>query len=254
MKNLPSVSVHCITFGRPFYLEEAIESFLRQDYIGPKEMAIFNDLLEQELVFDHPEIKIINSNVRCPTLGDARNELVKNQNGQIILQLDDDDTILPTYISTCVKLLGNMDWMMPGNAVTLYKYDMKFIENSGSHIVFRKTAWEKVGGYSSMNTGEDWNFVHKLENAKNNLGINGGFPQSSEIGYVYTWGGDAFHRAILSLNDISENKKDSNELVRKLVLKDIEMKRIPSGRIQLIPQWKHDYAGLVNNFLASRSK
>ena len=57
---LPKVSCLCPTYGRPQCLEEAIFSFLTQDYQGEKELVILNDLADQTLIFDHPDVKIIN--------------------------------------------------------------------------------------------------------------------------------------------------------------------------------------------------
>ena len=42
--NLPKVSCICPTFARVYLLEEAIESFLRQDYKGEKELIIDDGL------------------------------------------------------------------------------------------------------------------------------------------------------------------------------------------------------------------
>src|SRR5262245_8679210 len=61
MNGAPSVSCMCLTYGRPPHLvEEAIESFLRQDYRGQKELIVLNDLFGQELRFEHPEVQIVN--------------------------------------------------------------------------------------------------------------------------------------------------------------------------------------------------
>ena len=57
----PKVSCYCPTYGRTSSLEEAIYRFLNQDYDGEKELIILNDLQDQTLFFDHPEVKIINS-------------------------------------------------------------------------------------------------------------------------------------------------------------------------------------------------
>jgi len=57
---LPKISCLCPTYGRPQCLEEAIFSFLTQDYQGEKELVILNDLADQTLIFDHPDVKIIN--------------------------------------------------------------------------------------------------------------------------------------------------------------------------------------------------
>jgi len=59
-KELPRISCWCPTFAREELLEEAIYSFLIQDYLGEKELVILNDYEKQELVFDYPEIRIFN--------------------------------------------------------------------------------------------------------------------------------------------------------------------------------------------------
>ena len=53
MRNdLPAVSCICLTYGRVALLEEAIESFLRQDYPGVKELVVLNDLDRFHLAMD----------------------------------------------------------------------------------------------------------------------------------------------------------------------------------------------------------
>jgi glycosyltransferase involved in cell wall biosynthesis len=41
--SLPLISAKCITYGRVNTLEEALHSFLQQDYPGKKELIIVND-------------------------------------------------------------------------------------------------------------------------------------------------------------------------------------------------------------------
>ena len=44
-KDLPAVSCLCVTYGRPtLLLEESIQSFLQQDYVGKKELIILKFL------------------------------------------------------------------------------------------------------------------------------------------------------------------------------------------------------------------
>ena len=47
MDGLPGVSCICLTYGRVALLEEAIFSFLQQDYAGVKELIVLNDLAER---------------------------------------------------------------------------------------------------------------------------------------------------------------------------------------------------------------
>ncbi len=70
MNDHPAVNCICLTYGRPEVLEEAIESFLQQDYSGHKELIVLNDYAEQTLIFDHPEVRVINLPRRCRTVGE----------------------------------------------------------------------------------------------------------------------------------------------------------------------------------------
>lgn len=63
------ISVLTLTYQRHNLLEEAIESFLRQDFSGESEMIIINDSPKVEYVFEHPKIRIINVKERFPSLG-----------------------------------------------------------------------------------------------------------------------------------------------------------------------------------------
>ena len=51
MEGQPAVSCICLTYGRPHVLEEAIHSFLLQDYAGSKELIVLNDYAGQTLLF-----------------------------------------------------------------------------------------------------------------------------------------------------------------------------------------------------------
>ncbi|MCX6908301.1 MAG: glycosyltransferase family A protein [Verrucomicrobia bacterium] len=54
MNETPAVSCMCLTYGRPQVLAEAVQSFLQQNYAGPKELVVLNDLDCQTLRFEHP--------------------------------------------------------------------------------------------------------------------------------------------------------------------------------------------------------
>src|SRR5262245_6518789 len=56
----PPVSCMCLTYGRPGILEEAIQSFLLQDYPGEKELIVLNDLAEQELACTARQVTVVN--------------------------------------------------------------------------------------------------------------------------------------------------------------------------------------------------
>src|SRR6185437_12376322 len=91
----PGVSCLCLTYGRPRLLEESVESFLRQDWPGPKELVILNDHPEQPIVFEHPEVFVCNVGRRLRSLGEKRNLSVALARHDNLLVWDDDDIYLP---------------------------------------------------------------------------------------------------------------------------------------------------------------
>ena len=99
------ISCICPTYGRPHLLEETIESFLRQDFTGTKELLILNDYDEQELVFDHPEVRIINTKERYKTLGEKYNAMFEMAKGKYLTPFEDDDIFLPHRITHSYNIL-----------------------------------------------------------------------------------------------------------------------------------------------------
>ena len=71
------ISCKMITYGRVEFLEESLQSFLNQDYDGEKELVIVNDYPQQKLIFDHPEVRIINLDYTFETIGQKENFAVE---------------------------------------------------------------------------------------------------------------------------------------------------------------------------------
>ena len=107
MKIGPPVSCMCLTYGRAHLLEEAIASFLRQDYAGVKELIVLNDLAELRLHFDHPEVKIINVEKRFRGLGEKRNASAALCSHDLLFVWDDDDISLPWRLSYSVEKMSD---------------------------------------------------------------------------------------------------------------------------------------------------
>ena len=112
------VSVSTLTYARPELLCEAIESFLRQTYQN-SEMVVLNTYIKQHLIFDHPRVRVINNYFRPETIGDARNICIKMCSGEMILNLDDDDIILPGYIEHLVSNLNGRAWIRQNHRFTI---------------------------------------------------------------------------------------------------------------------------------------
>ena len=111
--SLPFVSCLCPTYGRPECVEEAIESFLRQDYRGAKELIVVNDLADQTLVCDHPDVRVINSKERITPLGGKFNAVAAMARGDVLFVWEDDDIYLPHRISYSIDRMRAGIWPTP---------------------------------------------------------------------------------------------------------------------------------------------
>lgn len=177
MKNpLVSVVVPCYNHGK--FLEETIRS-VQQSTWSNIEIIIVNDGST-----DHSEEvanKMANrySNVRYvyqPNEGPsvARNNGILKANGELVLPLDADDLISPDYIESGVRIFENDPdvklvyceaekfgaktgkWELDDFSLEKLAYkNMIFIS-----ALFRKTDWQKAGGFSEEMTWgfEDWEF------------------------------------------------------------------------------------------------
>src|ERR1051325_3201162 len=104
------VSCLCLTYGRPTLLEEAIESFLRQQWDGPKELLILNDHPEQKLIYRHRSVRVYNVRRRLATLGQKRNLSVALARYDNLLIWDDDDIHLPWRIEETMKAMTDSQY------------------------------------------------------------------------------------------------------------------------------------------------
>jgi len=116
---LPFVSAICPTFGRfpnsSHLLNEAVGSFIWQNYEGPKELVILNDNENQTLTTNITNIRIINITSKIKTLGEKYNLMLELVRGSIIFPWEDDDISLPNRIKQGVDKLTNN--------LTEFKYD-----------------------------------------------------------------------------------------------------------------------------------
>ena len=113
------VSCICLTFARPKLLEEAIESFLKQDYEGPHELIVLNDFDKQILECDVDDVWIHNEQPQYGTLGKKRNIACGLARFKYLMQWDDDDISFPNRISQAVEGIGNADAFWPRRMIHL---------------------------------------------------------------------------------------------------------------------------------------
>lgn len=236
MNPLPKVSCYCATYGRPWALEESIESFLRQDYKGEKELIVLNDYAGHALVFNHPQVKVLNLADRITPLGKKFNETVALCSGEIIFPWEDDDVFLPNKISYSV------DHMVDG----LFHTHLAFYEQDGELIVqgnhfhcnmaVERSLWNKAGWYAEMDKCDlDIQLMHRLFEAapKGRQSID-----IEDIFYVYRWGTTgSYHASGWGSAEGTFASIGAQDIVRHQVAQG----RIPQGPHVLNPHWSYDY-------------
>lgn len=247
LTSAPPVSCICPTYGRVELLEEAIESFLRQDYPGPKELVILNDYAGQTLSLDHPEVKIVNRAERFASVGDKYNAAVALASHDLLFVWHDDDIYLPHRLS-----LGVAE--CEGGAA-FWKSDKAWFWNSG-HVsgpeknlfhggsCWRRTLFDEVRGYPG-GVRYDADFEQRC-----NGGTVGPIKRVSlpheDIYYVYRWGGTGSYHYSMSA-DPGPTRQSVVDHVGQQALRGM----IPQGRVELRPHWKTDYAAQVREHIAT---
>lgn len=174
---LPKISIIIPCYNHGQYLKEAIESVELCEDNDLYEIIIMNDGST-----DADTIKILQGltdegyhviNQKNQGLGAARNNAIKVAKGEYILPLDSDNKIRPGYIYESIKILDGQpgidvvygDAQYFGEQSEIFKAGEFNLQKLmlGNFIdacaVFRKSAWERVGGYDErmpVMGYEDW--------------------------------------------------------------------------------------------------
>jgi hypothetical protein len=157
-RELPPVSCICLTYGRPELLEEAIQSFLQQDYEGRKELVVLNDCADQVLEFEHPEVLIVNVPTRFRTLGEKYNAAAALCSYDLVFNWDDDDIYLPHRLTLSVDSVDpDAGFFKPGTAFFWNDGKITSLDRNTFHA---GSCWSRdrliqVGGYPHLSVGVD---------------------------------------------------------------------------------------------------
>ena len=240
MNEIVPVSCICLTYGRPNLLEEAIHSFLLQDYTGEKELIVLNDYSRQTLLFKHPEVCVFNIPRRFRTIGEKRNAAVALSTHDLLFMWDDDDVCLPHRLSLSVEMFQpSKGYFTPQQAWLWDNGKMSGPTRNALHgaACLSRDLFDSVGGYAAMNSGEDQDiearFREKVPDATQEDEIT-----AEEVFYIYRWGGiESYHLSGFGCGD-------ANEVV-KYVDRQIEQGEIAQGEVALSPGWRADYLQMV---------
>jgi glycosyltransferase involved in cell wall biosynthesis len=251
MENQPAVSCFCLTYGRPHVLEEAIHSFLQQDYAGPKEMIVLNDYADQILTFDHPEVQVVNLPRRFRTVGEKMNAAAALASHDLLFVWDDDDVYLPHRLSFSVAHFDPEKGFFKAQHAWLWNSGQ--LSGPAGNIFHAGSCWSRcrfdaLGGYPAEGSGYDLLFERQLESR---------FPGSTtahpvapeEIYYLYRWGGtDSFHMS--GFGDLKIGQNVGQAQVEAYVRQRADRNEIPRGHVPLLPCWRADYPQLASSYIA----
>lgn len=173
----PRVSVVVPCFNQSEYLEETIESVLGQTFRA-YEIVIVDDEstdatpeVARALAERYPWAPIRILRQRNTGLPGARNAGIAVSRGEYVLPLDADDLIGSTFLERCVAALderpdlsiaygGQQNFGVDHEFHPHGPYDFRIetiVNLIGVASLFRRTAWEDVGGYADGEY-EDWTF------------------------------------------------------------------------------------------------
>lgn len=242
------VSCICPTFARAYLLEEAVYSFLQQDYTDDHELIICNDMPQQTIVFDHPNIKVINLDSRCASLGEKRNISATHATGDMLLTWGDDDIHLPHRISRMVRSYTKQKChhiIREGPFFCLSGKELRHeIWSPAGACMINKESYWNCGGIPLINTGEDQAMLRRMQDYFKLPSL----AQSDENpAFIYRWSGSNRHH-ISGLD-----KKTGWQLMEEQAVDLIKKGQEPSGKYTLVPKWQHDYQAMVNSGIVPKS-
>ena len=245
----PFISCKCITYGRVSTLEEAIHSFLIQDYPKDRcELIIVNDYPKQKLIYDHPQVTIYNLDETFPLIGEKENYAIERCNGDLIAVWDDDDVAMSNHLMNIAN-----HWKEDTNIIhweTGVFYNEPSITaitgvgNSG--IVYSKDVWERIGKSPLENAGGDTTLTNRIHALGGKVDVK---MPDHEASWFYMWGGRGYHQSGQGTDDeIKPNIIQRHSAwIESLRAKG----EIPTGDINLVPAWKQDYKQMLKDYVSS---
>lgn len=241
MRSFPKVSCLCPTFARTALLEEAIESFLRQDYEGEAELIVCNDFPAQTLRFEHPRVKMVNLPERARNLGVKRNATAQHATGVYLLTWGDDDVHLPSRISRMVNfaMKHEVTFALEGSHFCLYggKMAKNTHSTAGAHVI-EKNLYYHLGQIPEMSLGEDVAFNNKvLSHQKGVYKACDDPPQ-----FIYRWSSGRPH-----ISAFGAKETDPYGRMLRLAEEAVNTGKEPAGEIELKPQWRQDWEAMTKD-------
>ena len=230
----PPISCYCSTYGRPKHIiENSIYWFLQQDYPGKKELVILNDLGDQILIFDHPEVNIINIENQIIPLGKKFNTNIKHCKYDLLATWEDDDIFLPHRLRLSYeKMKSGIFHTQSG----LIEESVGKLTYSGNYFhsthLFTRELFEEVGGYDesdlcSLDVSIMTKFTSKVGDYSQTL-------DNNDVFYIYCWVETNSYHGSWREENISNLAKDH-------VAHDLQSGKLEKGEIILNPKPRYNF-------------
>lgn len=160
MSYSPKLTWVCCTFLRPALLPRLIHSFLEQDY--PNKKLVIVDDAGQYIPRKEKDWQLISFDRRIRTLGEKRNlgVLLADHDTQFLMAADDDDYYKPWAMSAVAAALKLGEFAWPSRALDQDAATGEIKERMSNNPLhpswgYRRTLFERLGGYPPYNLGED---------------------------------------------------------------------------------------------------
>jgi glycosyltransferase involved in cell wall biosynthesis len=228
------ISVLTLTYQRHHLLEEAIYSFLSQDWDGDAEMVIINDSPIVKYEIDNPKVRIINCDKRFSSISRKLEFGFKQCKGDYIYRLDDDDLMTPwalTMHSKYRELRPNMDVYRCQKHYFFCENKYQALSDSiNNGNTYKKEYIERIP-FNDSSMGED-NYITFFHNATIYTADLGRYTM------IYRWGMNTFH-----VSGMGGDK--GPDYVNNAV--DMAVKHI-EGTVKLQPKFKSDYYSFLPEY------
>lgn len=223
------ISVLTLTYKRHHLLEEAIESFIRQNK-PDCEMVVINDNPEVDYVYNGNNVRIINHKERFPSIASKIEWGYKQCLNNYIYRLDDDDLLAPWALENVASDIAEN----PG-------YD---IYRSSGMYFFVNNVYDSIR--SNINNGnvytKDYLDRIKFPDKSGNEDVDITFFNKAKIyesklknTMLYRWGMNTLH--------ISGMGEQPNHVILQQADKVLDN---TTGTINLNPNFKEDYYGQID--------
>jgi glycosyltransferase involved in cell wall biosynthesis len=127
------ISVLTLTYKRHHLLEEAIESFLQQTDNDDCEIVVINDNVDVRYIYNHPKIRIINHNIRFPSIAAKIEWGYKQCFNDYVYRLDDDDLLTSWALENVKKdIIANPGYEIYRSKGMYFFSENKFEGESGN--------------------------------------------------------------------------------------------------------------------------